>query len=125
MSPRKKEKPSALLVVEDASLRKKVSQSLQSSGWDIHVAPTGEEALLHAKGHSHALAFVDLNLQHERGRNILSELKRIDHRIAIIMFEGWRGIVRAAEWIGWNAEQPLGRLCTSPRSAASLNKIEA
>jgi DNA-binding response OmpR family regulator len=72
------QKPQPVLVVEDeASIASFVSLYLKNAGYDVHVAPTGEEALSKAESARPALIVLDLMLPDIDGIEVCRRLRRL------------------------------------------------
>lgn len=64
-----------LLVEDDASLARTLRVSLGAHGYDVHVAPTGAEAIAHAATHRPGVAIVDLGLPDVDGVDVVRALR--------------------------------------------------
>src|SRR5687767_6127474 len=72
------QKPQPVLVVEDeASIASFVSLYLKNAGYDVHVASTGEDALVKAESHKPALIVLDLMLPDIDGIEVCRRLRRL------------------------------------------------
>jgi DNA-binding response OmpR family regulator len=72
------QKPQPVLVVEDeASIASFVSLYLKNAGYDVQVAPTGEDALAKAESHQPALIVLDLMLPDIDGIEVCRRIRRL------------------------------------------------
>ena len=70
----------AILVVDDsASIRDMVSFTLESAGYQYHVASDGEDALEFARNNPVKAVVTDLNMPRMDGITLIMELRKLDH----------------------------------------------
>ncbi len=70
----------SILVVDDsASIRDMVSFTLNSAGFDYHVAEDGVEALEFAKHNSVNVVVTDVNMPNMDGITLIAELRKLEH----------------------------------------------
>ncbi|MCH7573197.1 MAG: response regulator, partial [Planctomycetes bacterium] len=77
---------SRILVVDDEEETCRfLEEFLRSKGYEVYVATTSETALHLVKSERPHLVLLDINLPGQDGISILSEIKRIDREIGVIM----------------------------------------
>jgi two-component system, response regulator RegA len=104
MSP---EKPAALIIDDDDTLRTRVCRAFQLRGWEAYGTDTAAAALRMAQEHGPELAIVDLRLPGESGLDIIRALRNLDATISIIMLTGYGSIATALEAIKGGADHYL------------------
>ena len=78
--------PATVLVVDDEeSVRNPVARYLTGLGYIVHLAATGEEALLHLKRRRPACVLLDVNLPDVNGVDLLASLTEADPTVAVVM----------------------------------------
>jgi two-component system response regulator RegA len=101
------EKPAALIVDDDDTLRTRVCRAFQLRGWEAYGADTSATALRMAREHGPELAIVDLRLPGESGLDIVRTLRDYDATISIIMLTGYGSIATALEAVKCGANHYL------------------
>lgn len=72
-------KESILVVDDSASIRDMVSFTLESAGYDYHVAVDGVDALEYASDNTVSAVVTDLNMPRMDGIRLIAELRKLDH----------------------------------------------
>ena len=101
------EKPAALIIDDDDTLRTRVCRAFQLRGWEAHGADTVAAALRMAQEHGPELAIVDLRLPGESGLDIVRTLRTLDATMSIIMLTGYGSIATALEAVKCGADHYL------------------
>jgi len=101
------EKPAALIIDDDDTLRTRVCRAFQLRGWDAYEAETAATALQMAQEHGPELAIVDLRLAGESGLDLVRTLREYDATMAIIMLTGYGSIATALEAVKCGANHYL------------------
>jgi two-component system response regulator RegA len=91
------ERPSLLLVDDDATLRGLLARALGEKGFDISQAGSGEEALTRARQDPPEFAVVDLRVPGMSGIEILKGLRELDPNTKVLMLSGFGSIASAVE----------------------------
>jgi two-component system response regulator RegA len=91
------ERPSLLLVDDDATLRGLLARALGEKGFDISQAGSGEEALTRARQDPPEYAVVDLRVPGMSGIEILRGLRELDPNTKVLMLSGFGSIASAVE----------------------------
>ncbi len=91
------ERPSLLLVDDDATLRGLLARALGEKGFDISQAGSGEEALTRARQEPPEYAVVDLRVPGMSGIEILKGLRDLDPNTKVLMLSGFGSIASAVE----------------------------
>jgi DNA-binding NtrC family response regulator len=90
--------PYPILVVDDESaILDVMSVNLERRNYSVHTAGTGREALLKTGENSYSVIILDYNLPDMDGFKILSELKKHDPDIMVIMITAYGTIEMAVE----------------------------
>lgn len=85
-----------ILVVDDEpAILDVMSINLERRNYDVHTAATGWEALLKAKEISYSVIILDYNLPDMDGFKILSELKKRDPEVMVVMITAYGTIEMA------------------------------
>ncbi|MDR6301536.1 response regulator transcription factor [Mesonia maritima] len=75
-----------ILVIEDeAQIRKLLQINLESNGYQVKQAPTGEEGIITAANHPPELIILDLGLPDKNGHQVLEELREWYNKPIIIL----------------------------------------
>ena len=101
------EKPTALIIDDDDTLRMRVCRAFQLRGWEAYGADTAAAALRMAQEYGPDLALVDLRLPGESGLDIVRTLRTLDATMAIIMLTGYGSIATALEAVKCGANHYL------------------
>ena len=83
-----------LVVDDDEDTRQTMTRTLESEGYQVMGAGSGEEAVLIAKGRACQIAFVDVKLPHMDGLETYLRLKETNPDIVTIMMTGYRDEVK-------------------------------
>jgi GAF domain-containing protein/ActR/RegA family two-component response regulator len=83
--------PSArILVIDDEdSVRKILSQMLRAKGYEVVVASDGEEGIDRFKNEGFDLVFTDLGMPGMSGWEVGRAIKKIDSKVPVAMITGW------------------------------------
>lgn len=74
-----------LIVDDEASIRLLYSQELADEGYEVDTAATIAEALALLKENSYAVALLDIKLKNESGLDLLQQLVKERHDMAVIL----------------------------------------
>ena len=76
-----------LVAEDDRDIAELIAHYLQKSGWDVHVAGTGDAALAHARSHTVDLVILDVMLPGMSGLEVCRALRadRVTAAVPIIM----------------------------------------
>jgi DNA-binding response OmpR family regulator len=74
-----------LIVDDEASIRLLYSQELIDEGYEVDAAGTIAEALALLKAHTYAVVLLDIKLKNESGLDLLQNLVRERHDMAVIL----------------------------------------
>ena len=101
MNPHKKEK--ILVVDDDITVCKSISQAISIEGYDVDTALSGEEALKKDKKNPYHLIITDLMMPGISGLELLKTLKSQRPDLKLIMVTGYPTIKTAVEAIKMGA----------------------
>jgi two-component system response regulator RegA len=93
------ERPSLLLVDDDATLRERLARAFRERGYDVTTAGGYEEALAAAHRDSPELAVVDLRMPGRSGLELVRDLLAVDAATHIIVLTGYGSIATAVDAI--------------------------
>jgi DNA-binding NtrC family response regulator len=85
-----------LVVDDDADICDTLTKVLESQGYEVLAASSGEEAITMSKHKACQMAFIDVKLPKIDGLETLLRLKEINPNILIIMMTGFRNEVKDA-----------------------------
>jgi two-component system response regulator RegA len=91
------DRPTLLLVDDDATLRGLLTRALAEKGFEVTGAASGEEALALARPEPPEYAVVDLRVPGMSGIEILKELRALDPNTKVLMLSGFGSIASAVE----------------------------
>jgi len=100
----KRAKPSVLLVDDDKSVVKTISQLLKRNGYDVDMVGDGSEALKKARLKAYKIALVDVHLPDVKGTKLLRKLKEENSDIKKIIITGYPSIENAMEAVNEGAD---------------------
>ncbi|MCA9411078.1 MAG: sigma-54-dependent Fis family transcriptional regulator [Candidatus Omnitrophica bacterium] len=91
-------RPRQILVVDDeANIRKFLKKSLERDGYEVRLAGTGEEALTSLEDERPDLLVLDVWLPDANGMDLLSDIRRTDPDLPIIIITAFGEIKMAVE----------------------------
>jgi len=110
------DRPSLLLVDDNAVLAETLSRALTARGFQVRVAPSAEEGAALAGADPPEFAVVDLKLPDGTGLQLISTLLRLDPHTRIVVLTGYGSIATAIDAIKLGAAYYL----TKPVDADDL-----
>jgi DNA-binding NtrC family response regulator len=99
-----KNKPSILLVEDDARIRESLSILLQEKGYDTDTARNGQEAIQKSKAKFFNLALLDIKLPDMEGTKLLITLHENQPKMMKIMITGYPSLENAVEALNQGAD---------------------
>ena len=93
-----------LLIDDDETIRETLTLLLQTEGYLVDEAATGQEALKKAKENFYNLSIVDWRLPDIEGTKLISELKATSPNMIKIMLTGFPSIQNAIESVNNRAD---------------------
>jgi two-component system response regulator RegA len=103
------DRPSLLLVDDDALLRETMGRALVALGFEVRTAPTHDAARALAKESPPEYAVVDLKLADGSGLKLVSELLALDPHTRIVVVTAYGSIATAIEAIKLGATYYLAK----------------
>jgi len=100
----KKAKPSVLVIDDDKTIRRTITEILQAEGFNIQVAKDGGEALEKSQREHYDVALVDIRLHDIDGIKLLKTLKRDNPEIKEIVVTGYPSLQNAVEAVNEGAD---------------------
>ncbi|MFZ2161593.1 MAG: response regulator transcription factor [Sideroxyarcus sp.] len=118
MSPA--EKPSLLLVDDDATFRAVLSRALEKRGFAVTTADSVETALPLANANPPEYAVLDLKMDGVSGLVLVQKLHELDPATRIVMLTGYASIATAVEAIKLGATQYLSKPANADEIVAAF-----
>lgn len=100
----KKAKPSVLVIDDDKTIRRTITEILQAEGFNIQVAKDGGEALEKSHRERYDVALVDIRLPDIDGIKLLKMLKRDNPEIKEIVVTGYPSLQNAVQAVNEGAD---------------------
>jgi two-component system, response regulator RegA len=114
------EKPSLLLVDDDATFRAVLSRALEKRGFAVTTAESVEQALPLANANPPEYAVLDLKMDGVSGLVLVQKLHELDPATRIVMLTGYASIATAVEAIKLGATQYLSKPANADEIVAAF-----
>ena len=114
------EKPSLLLVDDDATFRTVLSRALEKRGFSVTSADSVEQALPLAIANPPEYAVLDLKMHGASGLQLVQKLHELDPATRIVMLTGYASIATAVEAIKLGATQYLSKPANADEIVAAF-----
>ena len=99
-----KDKPSILIVEDDANIRETLSTILQQKGYNTDTAKNGKEAIQKSKAKFFNLALLDIKLPDMEGTKLLTTMHENLPKMVKIMITGYPSLENAVEALNLGAD---------------------
>jgi len=99
-----KDKPSILIVEDDANIRETLSTILQQKGYNTNTAKNGQEAIKKSKEKFFNMALLDIKLPDMEGTKLLTTLHETLPKMIKIMITGYPSLENAVEALNLGAD---------------------
>lgn len=99
-----KNKPSVLVVEDDANIRVPLSTILQQKGYKTDTAKNGKEAIQKSKAKFYNLALLDIKLPDMEGTKLLTTMHENTPKMVKIMVTGYPSLENAVEALNHGAD---------------------
>jgi DNA-binding NtrC family response regulator len=99
-----KNRPSILIVEDDANIRDTISAILQQSGYSTDTAKNGQEAIKKSKAKFFNLALLDIKLPDTEGTKLLTKMHKNTPKMVKIMITGYPTLENAVESLNLGAD---------------------
>jgi DNA-binding NtrC family response regulator len=99
-----KQRPSVLVVDDDAVIRKTLSRILKTKGYYVLTVKTGKQAIAASKKRFFNVALIDVRLQDMEGTALIDKLKETEPRMIRIIVTGYPSMDSAIEAVNRNAD---------------------
>lgn len=109
MSPCNNEKPTLLLVDDDATFRSVLSRALEKRGFAVTCADSVEQALPLVTANPPEYAVLDLKMEGASGLVLVQRLHELDAATRIVVLTGYASIATAVEAIKLGATHYLSK----------------
>ncbi len=117
------DRPSLLLVDDDAAFRAVMARALERRGFAVTVAASAEEGLELAGRQSPEYAVVDLKMPGASGLTLVERLIALDAETRIVMLTGYASIATAVEAIKLGAVHYLAKPVDADQVVAAFSRI--
>jgi two-component system, response regulator RegA len=117
-------RPSVLLADDDAAFRAVLGRALESRGFAVRVAATGDEACAVADEDPPELAVVDLRMPGRSGLEVVRHLKGLDSQTRVVVLTGYGSIATAVEAMKLGAVHYLAKPADADQVLAALGMAE-
>jgi DNA-binding response OmpR family regulator len=114
-----KRKASILVVDDDENICKTLSLILESRGYKVDVAYSGEKAIEKSKAKAYNIALLDIMLPDIQGTKLLKKLRETTPKMIKIMVTGYPKLENAIEALNYNADAYM----TKPVNPENLIKV--
>ena len=91
------ERPRVLVVDDEANIRDLLSKTLALADYDVDVVPDGHEALERMKSQAYNLLITDLKMPGLDGMAVISEARRMNRQLPVIVITGFSTETAAIE----------------------------
>ncbi len=118
------DKPRLLLVDDDQTFCRVLSQALEKRHFDVTVAYDVQSGLDLAEKIEPEYAIIDLRIGHESGLELVNKLISLDDHTRIVMLTGFASIATAVEAIKLGAIHYLTKPANADEIINALNKNE-
>jgi two-component system response regulator RegA len=118
------QRPSVLLADDDAAFRAVLGRALQSRGFAVRLAATGDEACAVADEDPPELAVVDLRMPGRSGLEVVRHLKGLDSQTRVVVLTGYGSIATAVEAMKLGAVNYLAKPADADQVLAALGVVE-
>jgi two-component system response regulator PilR (NtrC family) len=104
LTAEKPEKPSILIVEDDASIRETLRTILEQKGYRIDTAKDGQEGIQKSKAKFFNMALLDIKLPDMEGTKLLTLLHETTPKMIKIMITGYPSLENAVEALNQGAD---------------------
>ncbi|OGI44405.1 MAG: two-component system response regulator [Candidatus Muproteobacteria bacterium RBG_16_64_11] len=118
------DRPSLLLVDDDATFCAVLSEALERRGYTVRVAHDVNEGLILAAQESPEYAVIDLKMSGPSGLTLVKRLHELDPNTRIVMLTGYSSIATAVESIKLGAVHYLAKPADTDEIIASFTRAE-
>ena len=118
------EKPSLLLVDDDATFLSVLTRAMEKRGFVVQCASNADEALKLAVDDPPEYAVVDLKMPGPSGLALVRHLKEIDEATRIVVLTGYASIATAVEAIKLGAIHYLAKPVRADEIVSALHRAE-
>lgn len=117
------ERPSLLLVDDDAAFRQVLADALARRGFDVRTAHDVPSGLVAAGADAPEYAVIDLKMPGASGLELVKKLKELDENTRIVMLTGYASIATAVEAIKLGAVHYLAKPADADEIVAAFGRI--
>ena len=92
-----RDRPKVLIVDDEASIRDLLAKTLALADYDVDVVANGQVALEQVRRNGYSLLITDLKMPGLDGLSVISEARRVDSRLPVIVITGYSSESTAIE----------------------------
>ena len=118
------DRPSLLLVDDDATFRAVLAEAFEKRGYAVRVAHDVLSGLAAASEDAPEYAVIDLKMPGPSGLELVQKLKQLDENTRIVMLTGYASIATAVEAIKLGAVHYLAKPADADEILAALHRTE-
>jgi two-component system response regulator RegA len=118
------DRPSLLLVDDDATFRAVLAEAFEKRGYAVRVAQDVQSGLEAAAAESPEYAVIDLKMPGPSGLELVQRLKQLDENTRIVMLTGYASIATAVEAIKLGAIHYLAKPADADEILAAFHRTE-
>ncbi len=113
-----------VMVVDDNQfMRKRISRSLSSNGFDVCEAADGQEAVDMYRSERPDIALMDVTMPHKDGLEALSEIRELDPQAKVVMLTALDQQTVMVQAMRLGAKDFLTKPVVPDRLVATLEKV--
>jgi len=118
------DRPSLLLVDDDATFRAVLAEALEKRGYAVRTAHDAPSGLNAAVADPPEYAVIDLKMPGPSGLELVQKLKQLDENTRIVMLTGYASIATAVEAIKLGAIHYLAKPADADEILAAFHRTE-
>jgi len=118
------DRPTLLLVDDDATFAAVLAEAFERRGYAVRVAHNVTDGLQAAHADSPEYAVVDLKMPGPSGLELVAQLKQLDENTRIVVLTGYASIATAVEAIKLGAVHYLAKPADADEILAAFGRIE-
>ena len=118
------DRPSLLLVDDDATFRAVLAEALEKRGYTVRVAHDVPSGMAAALGDPPEYAVIDLKMPGPSGLELVQKPKQLDENTRIVMLTGYASVTTAVEAIKLGAIHYLAKPADADEILAAFHRTE-
>jgi len=118
-------KTAALIIDDDKAVGEVLSEILESDGYNVDLASSGEEGLALAQQKVYAVVITDLGMPGMSGRDVARAVNTLKPAIPIFLITGWDVELQPAELTDWGVTGVITKPFTKTNVLAQIKRATA